>query len=131
MSDTDEIVVKETTVKQRREVMDGELKPDEVKSGRNLQRPKATHLKTFEWSKKDSGEMEEASEKGRTGEVKEGESQTKLKKRAREKGRDVSGDGRMSGEKRGRKDGGNEKALDVKESQVLKKSRGQEDSKVA
>lgn len=122
MAHTGEIVMKETTVQHRKEAMDGELEPDEVKSGKNIQRPKATHLKTLESSEK---ALEEASEKSRPGEVKEGESKTKLKKREREKRRDVSG------EKRARKDGGDEKALDVKESQVLKKSRRQEDSKVA
>ncbi|XP_053096689.1 uncharacterized protein LOC117599303 [Pangasianodon hypophthalmus] len=123
MAKTDEKVMKKTTEKHKKQVMDGgkdgEPKPDEVKSGKKLKRPKATHLKTPESVKRKSGEVEGATEKSRTGEQKDGE-------RKKEKGRDVSGDG---GEKRGRTGSGDENGQDVEESRVIKKSRGHEDGK--
>ncbi|KAB5546764.1 hypothetical protein PHYPO_G00075700 [Pangasianodon hypophthalmus] len=122
MAKTDEKVMKKTMEKHKKQVMDGgkdgEPKPDEVKSGKKLKRPKATHLKTPESVKRKSGEMEGATEKSRTGEQKDGE-------RKKEKGRDVSGDG----EKRGRTGSGDENGQDVEESRVIKKSRGHEDGK--
>ncbi|MCJ8742082.1 hypothetical protein PDJAM_G00078340 [Pangasius djambal] len=121
MAKTDETVMKKTTEKHKKQVMDGEKdgeKVGELKPGKKTKRPKATHLKTSESVKRNSGEMEGVTEKSRTGEQKEGE-------RKEEKGRDVSGDG----EKRARTGSGDESGQDVEESRVIKKSRGHEDSK--
>lgn len=130
MAHTDEI----TSEKHKRQVMDGEkdgeLKQDKMKSGKKIKRPRVIHLKTSGSGKRNSEEKEGATEKCRKEEQKEGEWKTKPKKMVEEKVADVTGDGGTPGEKRARRGSGDEKGQDVKESQVIKKSRGQEDTKV-
>lgn len=136
MACTDETIMKKTIEKHKGQVMDGEMygqpKPDEAKSGKKMKHPRATHLKTSESGMRNSGKMEGETEKqeNRKREQREGERKTKLEKRGKGKGEDVLGDGGMPAEKRARTGSGDENGQDVKESQVIKKSRGQEDSKV-
>lgn len=131
MACTDETVMRKTIEKHKRQVMDGE-KYGQPKSGKKMKHPKATHLKTSESGKRNLGEMEGETEnqENRTGEQREGEKKTKPEKRGKEKGTDVLGDGGTPAEKRARTGSRDENGQDVKESQVIKKSRGQEDRTV-
>ncbi|XP_053500396.1 zinc finger CW-type PWWP domain protein 1-like isoform X1 [Ictalurus furcatus] len=117
--------MKKTTEKNNRQVMDGEKdgepKPDEVKSGKKMKRPRATHQKTSESGNRSSGETERMTEESRTGEWRDGERKTRQGKSRKEKGTDVSGDGGTPGEKRARTGSGVENRQEVKESQVMKK----------
>ncbi|KAF4078399.1 hypothetical protein AMELA_G00198680 [Ameiurus melas] len=133
MAHTDETIMKKITEKNNRQVMDGEKdgepKSDEMKSVKKMTCPRATRLKTSESGNSTSGEMEGVTEESRTGEQRDGERKTRQGKSRKEKGIDVSGNGRTPGEKRARIGSGDENRQEVKESQVLKKSRGQEESK--
>lgn len=105
MAHTDETVMKKTTEKNNRQMMDGEKdgepKPDDMKSGKKMKRP--------------------MTEESRTGERRDGGRKTRQGKSRKEKGTDVSGDGGTPGEKRARTGSGDENRQEVKDSQVMKK----------
>ncbi|KAG7323503.1 hypothetical protein KOW79_013205 [Hemibagrus wyckioides] len=123
--------MKRTTEQLKRQLMDGgkdgEPKPNELKSGQKLKRPIASHIKTSTSGMGKSGEMEGATEKNSKREQKK--KVRKLKRSEKEKGRDVSGAGGASGEEKARKRREDENIVEMKESPIIKKSRGEKDSK--